>query len=219
MDSKANSLSSQTGLLIKDFREKQGFTQKQLGNSLGVTRQAIYAVEQGHRRLTLEHLDKILDILGYQLEILPRSNNPVSRSIYPLQSLTEVAQRVRASQKTDFRYALRELYRYIAHKKDPLSIMKEPVSSGDRRRDAYLAGVAEGIARYYNWAVPHWVNRDYYILSEPYFPGAPEGMKIPLLQISPAYFRVKNIFVDDSAVVGSLKKFKESDKNRGVKNE
>lgn len=208
MVTRTKDMSEQSGRLIRSLRKHAGYTQSELGEKLGVTRQSIHAVEQANRRLTLEHLEEILDALGYRLDVLPKRKQVDDNNTYPVRNVTDVATRTREKPNGEsFRLALRELYRYVAHTRDPLSILAEPHPTGTVEKDAYLAGVAESIARYYDWDVPDWTNRDRYVLAEPYFPGAPEGMKIPLLQLSPGPFRVRNIFVDDTAVVGPLEKY------------
>lgn len=211
MATKTREFSEEAGEIIRDLRQKQGLTQEELGQQLDIGKQAVYAVEQGHRRITLDRLSEYLEALDHNLQFFARYAKNRFEDSYHITSLVEVSRRMRQQPADDtFRLSLREMYRYIARRKDPVSIVAEPLSTGDRSRDAYLAGGAEAIAHYYNWGVPDWTDKDWYFLSEPYFPGSPEGMKVPLWQSSPGYFRVRNIFVDETAVVGPLEKFSSS---------
>ncbi|MEL6232036.1 MAG: XRE family transcriptional regulator [Cyanobacteria bacterium J06627_3] len=55
---------------IKTYREQMGFSQDQLGDSLGVTRQTIAAWEKGERTVSLVQLSKMAQTLGIALELL-----------------------------------------------------------------------------------------------------------------------------------------------------
>lgn len=57
----------EVGAKIRNFREKRGLTQSQLGDKLGVTKNAVYCWETGKSSLHLETAKQICAILDIQL--------------------------------------------------------------------------------------------------------------------------------------------------------
>ena len=51
---------------IKEYREKKGFTAKQLASMIGVSPPSITYFEQGLRNPTLDTLERIADALGVE---------------------------------------------------------------------------------------------------------------------------------------------------------
>lgn len=115
----------------------------------------------------------------------------------------------------DFRFALREFYREVALERDPKLIETPPPPTGRTEYDAYLAAVAEAIAVAGGWPVPRWIDEPARVLQHPYFGNAPSGMRIPLLQESPVFFRKRNIFVDADEVEGALRKHEHAIRRSG----
>lgn len=121
-------------------------------------------------------------------------------------SLGRVAQ-ITLRNPNDFRFALREFFRSASRDKGLGLIEREPAATSRIEYDAYLAAVAEGVAVYYRLDIPTWVNSPNRVLHRPYYGNAPAGMRIPLLQESPVYFRKHNIFVDAGEVNETLRKY------------
>jgi hypothetical protein len=67
-------------------------------------------------------------------------------------------------------------------------------------RDAYLAAVAEHLARKYELAIPHWVEDPQRFLDKPFFAGGLENLEATLLVESPLAFRRRQIFVSANAL-------------------
>ncbi len=72
----------------------------------------------------------------------------------------------------------------------------EPVS--DRRFDAYLAALAEHLAVHYDLTVPAWVAEPDRFLDQWWFPTTFKSLHALALVQSPASFRRRGIFVDDT---------------------
>lgn len=77
-----------------------------------------------------------------------------------------------------------------------LAIRPEPV--GDRRFDAYLAALAEHLAIRYDLPVPPWVNEPDRFLDQWWFPTAFKSLHALALVQSPASFRRRGIFIDET---------------------
>jgi len=199
--------SKQAGKLLRALREKEDISQAELGEAINRTKQTVSGAERAVRRITLERLKEFLRPLGYRLELVPiKEASDQSSEDYPNQSLKQVAELLR--QDESFRPAIKELYRYIAHTKDPCSIYQKP-SSVDTETDAYLAAIAERIANHYDWAVPQWTKQEDCFLTDPYYADAPEGMHEYLEEYSPPEFAKRNIFVDENTVTGQLEKYRD----------
>ena len=57
------------GNIIKNARQKQGMTQKDLAEAVGVTTRAIIYWETGQRKINLESADKIFKALHMSMKI------------------------------------------------------------------------------------------------------------------------------------------------------
>ena len=76
----------------------------------------------------------------------------------------------------------------------------EPVRLSDAMMDAYLAAVAEELARKYNLPHPAWAYDDSRKLRSPWFASDLQSMRAVLLLESPAGFRSRNLFVSENAL-------------------
>lgn len=54
---------------LKEMREKAGLRQGQIADYLGVTQTYISKVESGERHLTVEQLEKLVNLYGYSLAV------------------------------------------------------------------------------------------------------------------------------------------------------
>ena len=78
----------------------------------------------------------------------------------------------------------------------PGMINEEPALLPDKpQANAYLAAVAEHLARRYRLPVPPWTGQPDRFLKRPFFPCGLESLKATLLVESPASFRRRMIFV------------------------
>lgn len=58
-----------TGARLRQLRDRSGLTMEELADRLGITRQAIYNMEKGKNRFTLERLRRVTEALGYDFEV------------------------------------------------------------------------------------------------------------------------------------------------------
>ena len=116
------------------------------------------------------------------------------------QTLREVAHRVKRGEQ-DFNLAVGEFldsfYGNGDAKADAISEAPERI---DPLRDAYLAAVAEHLARSYDLAVPTWSETQGNELHRPFFAGGLESLKATLLAESPTAFRRRLLFVSKNAL-------------------
>ena len=63
-------ITKRVGELIRKVRKEKGFTQKELGEKLGLTEATFNRYETGRQNLTLDTLQKIADVLEVRVNIL-----------------------------------------------------------------------------------------------------------------------------------------------------
>jgi hypothetical protein len=73
---------------------------------------------------------------------------------------------------------------------------KEPELQGRDTMDAYVAAMAEHLAREYRLPVPAWTEGKQRFLRRAHFPGGQDSLRATWIKESPAAFRRRLIFVD-----------------------
>ena len=115
-------------------------------------------------------------------------------------TLSEVARRVNAGEQ-DFDAALREfLDSFYGDPQHRAAAIEDRPELMNALRDAYLAAVAEHLARSYGLAVPEWTESQGNDLRAPFFAGGLESLKDVLWAESPAAFRRRLLFVSRDAL-------------------
>lgn len=115
-------------------------------------------------------------------------------------TLGEVVRRVKAGERT-FDPSLREFLDLFYANPDqrPRAIEEKPASL-DAVHDAYVAAVAEHLARVYGLPIPEWSENHGNGLYEPFFAGGLQSLKAVLLAESPTAFRRRLLFVSKDAL-------------------
>jgi transcriptional regulator with XRE-family HTH domain len=67
---------------LRKARKKSGFTQKELGQMIGVTRQLITRIESGTQNVTIEALQKLAGALDYEFTIELKQKKRSKKLIY-----------------------------------------------------------------------------------------------------------------------------------------
>jgi hypothetical protein len=115
-------------------------------------------------------------------------------------SLGEVVRRVKAGEQK-FDPALREFLDAFYTKPDSRqAAIEELPSSIDAVHDAYVAAVAEHLARVYELPIPAWTETHGNGLREPFFAGGLQSLKDILVVESPTAFRRRLLFVSKDAL-------------------
>ena len=115
-------------------------------------------------------------------------------------TLGEVVRRVKAGERT-FDPSLREFLDsfYANPNQRPRAIEERPASL-DAVHDAYVAAVAEHLARVYGLPIPERSEGHGNGLREPFFAGGLESLKGILVAESPTAFRRRLLFVSKGAL-------------------
>jgi hypothetical protein len=112
------------------------------------------------------------------------------------QSISEIAEHaVRGSRPFDPSVAeFLDEWQTMSDENRKHAIAIEPIRM-DGVKDAYLAALAEHLAREANFDVPAWTEAVWRFLDEPFFAGGLESLKAILLAESPPAFRRRLIFI------------------------
>jgi len=115
-------------------------------------------------------------------------------------SLAEVVRRVKAGEQK-FDPSLREfLDSFYANADARQRAIEAQPDSIDAVHDAYVAAVAEHLARVYGLLIPEWSESHGNGLREPFFAGGLQSLKGVLLAESPTAFRRRLLFVSKDAL-------------------
>jgi hypothetical protein len=115
-------------------------------------------------------------------------------------TLFEVANRA-ADGKQGFDLALREfLDSFHANAEQRKAAIQQQPQALDPLRDAYIAAVAEHLARCYRLDIPEWAETQGMDLKRPFFAGNLESLKARLMVESPTAFRRRMLFVSKDAL-------------------
>lgn len=117
------------------------------------------------------------------------------------QTIAGVADRVLAGE--DLRFAVRELLDEFALRGwDDLRLhaLTDEPATVDEHVNAYLAALAEHLARTHTLGVPLWTLQERRTLDHMWFPGVAPGFRPTALRESPAAFRRRGIFIARGAL-------------------
>jgi len=115
-------------------------------------------------------------------------------------TLHEVSLRASSGQQ-DFDMAVREFldFFYLESSLRGDALQQEPVAL-DPLKEAYLAALAEHLARSFGMNVPEWTDTMGFALERPFFAGGLETLKPLLFVESPTAFRRRMIFISKDAL-------------------
>jgi len=115
-------------------------------------------------------------------------------------SLAEVVRRVKAGEQK-FDPSLREfLDSFYANADARQRAIEQQPDCIDAVHDAYVAAVAEHLARVYGLSIPEWSETHGNGLHEPFFAGGLQSLKGVLTAESPTAFRRRLLFVSKDAL-------------------
>jgi hypothetical protein len=115
-------------------------------------------------------------------------------------TLVEVVRRVKAGEHT-FDLSIREfLDSFYVNADSRQQAIDDQPDSIDALHDAYVAAVAEHLARVYGLRIPEWSETHGNALREPFFAGGLQSLKGVLAVESPTAFRRRLLFVSKDAL-------------------
>ncbi len=158
MESKWNQLAART---VRTARSRAGITQRELALLSGMKQPQIARIENGITQPSIPTLGRVLDSLGYELELVSvRFENRITA--------VEVSVNVREClQRCDENGALREWLVYLddLYAVKPLRFpdltSEPPASTQDSRWDALIAATTEYVADQKGVTAPAWTKQDW----------------------------------------------------------
>jgi hypothetical protein len=127
-------------------------------------------------------------------------------------TIAEVAGRAHAGTQ-DFDLGVDEFldtWQGLASPARDAALAEEPVLLGGVK-DAYLAAVAEHLARVDRRPIPEWTEKPERFLAQPFFAGGLESLKAILIVESPIAFRRRLIFISTNALSRPRRAFVEDE--------
>ena len=146
--------------LLREARRAAALTQAEVARRAATAQSAVAAYESGERKPGLATLDRLLGACDHALVLVARPR--VRPGAASLAELAEVIHGDLAASREG--HALRLLFGFAddfrsSSRPGRLALIREePLSTGDLRFDAALAGLAEFFAADAGLALPPWVN-------------------------------------------------------------
>jgi transcriptional regulator with XRE-family HTH domain len=190
---------------LRDVRLRKGLSQADVAAQTGTTQSAIARLESGSSDPRLSTVQRYAEAVGARL---------AAPTVEPGPSLEQTAADVQMSLHSEGAgEALRQVIQFLDEVKavDSASVRDavrvEPDSTGDRRWDALLAGVAEYVSRRAGLRVPGWtaapgrfLDRFWFVIEDILGRPAP-GLAAAAFVSSPAELAGRGVFLDRSSLV------------------
>ncbi|HVA20153.1 MAG TPA: helix-turn-helix transcriptional regulator [Solirubrobacteraceae bacterium] len=183
--------------LIRDARQAAGLTQHQLADQARTAQPAVAAYESGSKTPNLATLERLLGACGHDMEVLARPR--VRRGAASLAGLAQtIGEDLEQSNERD---ALRLLFGFADDFRGSsrpgriLLLADEPPSTGEKRFDAALAGIAEFFAAEGAISSPAWVNDPDRFVEPWWFVASRPAFHAYTLANTPAVFARHGVFI------------------------
>lgn len=189
---------------LRSARRRKGLSQADVADRIGTTQSAIARLEAAVSDPRLSTVERYAEAVGARVAVVP-AESP---------SLAQSARDVRATlSRDDADEALRTVIQFVDDLRglDPelrrQAVLIEPETTGDRRWDALLAGVAEYSGLLFGFAVPGWaaapsrfLNRFWFVIEDVLGRPAP-GLAALAFVTSPPSLAIRGVFLDRATLV------------------
>lgn len=183
--------------MIRTARRQRGLTQSELGRRAATTQSAIAAYETGAKEPSTATLNRLLAAAGVSL----------SWSLAPLSPASETVEAIARSLVADeeaecLRLAAELVARLASMAPEEVARVLEhdPGSTGDRRWDALVAGIAERAAHGAGVRTPVWTAASGRFLDRWWFLTPYESLHASALVETPAELANRGVFVHESSL-------------------
>lgn len=191
------------GASIRSARVARGWTQTQLADASGTTRQWVSLVEHGHPRAEMAMLVATLRALDVELRVAVAQGPGHSTRTW--MTAADAAEAIREElDRGDTDFALRMLtravgdFRDLDEDRDLALYLAEPPSTGDHRWDVLLAAVLSRECRHRGIDPPAWSRVP--ALRTWWFPAADPVLDARTMQRTPIDLSIKGIWLDERAL-------------------
>lgn len=168
--------------LVSDIRRRARLTQAELARRAGTSRTRLSAYEHEHTDPGLDTVDRLAAAASLELGLAALGTARVAAQV------ASIADDVRAGDEPMALRRVAELVSWFRTQAIGIgAIDSDPGSTGDRRWDALVGGVAEMLAREFDVAVPGWASAPSRRLDSIWFVGRARSTRsFALLEAPPA---------------------------------
>lgn len=190
---------------LRQARVERGLSQADVAERIGTTQSAIARLESGRSDPRLSTLGRYADVVGARLSIGEAENRTPSLEATAMAIRRSLAER-------DADDAFRQVIQFVddAGRADVVTaraaVRLEPESTGDKRWDALLAGIAEYVSRRAGFPVPGWASapgrflrRFWFVIED--ITGRPSpGLAALSFASSPPELASRGVFIDRASL-------------------
>lgn len=183
----------QSAALLFAARRRSGLTQVQVAQIAETTQSAIAAYEAGRREPTMPVLQRMIEATGHKLVLAFEADENVYR-------VADLARDIRKTPTKNRERRLRLIFEFLRDVSESRSLnlrfAVEPETTGDRRFDAFLAGIAEDTCVRRGIAPPNWVFDGKRFLDHLWWVSSLKSARVHALMNTPASFRRRGVMID-----------------------
>jgi transcriptional regulator with XRE-family HTH domain len=188
--------------IVRTVRKESGLSVRALADAAGVASSTVHRIERGDISPTVETLDRIAAAAGMAVRAIPRPDHRLG--------LVGLAQCIRGDLQADpgdhstpVRRAAELVARTDGLDEEALAGMLavRPPSTGDRRWDAFVAGLAEWIAVTAGLPAPRWAQEPDRFLGEGWWVSAMPSMRAWEYAGAPTSLKVRGVYLHRASLV------------------
>lgn len=182
--------------LVAEIRARSGLTQARLAQRAGTSRTRLSAYEHQRTAPELDTLERLAAAAGVELALAPRGSRRMAAQVDAIRSA------VAGDRRSDAVRLIAESMAWVADGIVDLEAwQQEPASVGDRRWDAFLAGVAEMLFVRGGRPVPGWASSPARVLDHPWFVSSLRSLWPEIVVTTPAPLAARGVLVSASSLV------------------
>lgn len=165
------------------YKAARDFGLLRLSRKTGFARSYLYKVVNGTSNPSIDALEKISDVLGFEIGF----------RLKPLNDSVESVSR-KVSEGQDWKIYYFNFVDTFRRTKDERLIHRPPIKKLGKKEKALLASITLELCQELEVKVPTWAKQKL-TLEKPWFVSGVESLKAMALVESPASFKINNIFV------------------------
>ncbi|MDZ4826381.1 MAG: helix-turn-helix transcriptional regulator [Actinomycetota bacterium] len=181
--------------LLREIRARSGLTQTALAARAGTSRTRLSAYEHDHTDPELDTLHRIAEAARMEVAVAPLGTSRVRERVAAIAG---------AIAEGDQPYALRLVAELAAWVRDgvvePGALDADPGSTGDRRWDALIGGVAEMLATELGGATPPWAGAPSRFVEGWWFVSRLRSVRAAVVVETPPALAARGVFVSRSSL-------------------
>lgn len=181
--------------LAAEIRARTGLTQAEFASRAGTSRTRLSAYENGRTSPELQTVERMAAAAGVELALVPGGAHRLQDQADAIAS---------AVQRGETSAAVRLVAELIAWVRDGIvdvaALDHEPTTTGDRRWDALVAGVAELLATEAGRPVPGWASSPGRTLDHPWFVTSLRSLWPDVLRSTPPALSARGVLISAASL-------------------